>query len=252
MQDVTMPQRLIQDCHAIVVDEATMFNKAVFEALDRTLKDTRSTNEIMGGIPVMLCGGFRQILPVIRSGTRANIINARIKKSHLWKEVKHLKLTTNMRFHLHGDIEAGAFAEMLINVGDGKANIVQQPDTVRVAKLGSYATSVNDLIDKVFLNFQENVEGTDWLSERGILAPLNEPVTKINSKLIDMMPSSSKSTRPSILLCQTTRQPIIHQSFLNSIETSGLPPHKLNIKNGVSVMVLRSLNPPRLINGTRL
>ena len=56
-----------------------MLIKAVFEALDRTLKDIRSTNEIMGGIPVMLCGDFRQILPVIRSGTRANIINACIR-----------------------------------------------------------------------------------------------------------------------------------------------------------------------------
>ena len=28
---------------------------------------------------------------------------------------------------------------------------------VRVAKLGNYATSVDDLIDKVFPNFQENV-----------------------------------------------------------------------------------------------
>ena len=81
MQDVTMPQRLIQDCHAMVVDKATMLNKAVFEALNRTSKDIRSTNKIMGRIPVMLCGDFRQILPVIRSGTRANIINSRIKKS---------------------------------------------------------------------------------------------------------------------------------------------------------------------------
>ena len=39
----TALSRLIQDCHAIVVDEATMFNKAVFEALVRTLKDIRST-----------------------------------------------------------------------------------------------------------------------------------------------------------------------------------------------------------------
>ena len=45
-----------------------MLNKAVFEALNRTLKDIRSTNKIMGRIPVMLCGDFR-------SGTRANIIN---------------------------------------------------------------------------------------------------------------------------------------------------------------------------------
>ena len=134
-----------------------MLNKVVFETLDRTLKDIRSTKEIMGGIEVMLCGDFRQILPLIRSGTRANIINARIKKSYLWKEVRHLKLTTNMRVHLQGDREAGAFAKMLINVGGGKANIVHQPDTVRVAVLGNYATSVDDLIDKVFPNFQENV-----------------------------------------------------------------------------------------------
>ena len=74
----------------------------------------------------MLCEDFRQIAPVIRSGTRANIINTCVKKLYLWKEVKHLKLTANrpMRVHLHGDRETGAFAEMLINVVDGKANIL--------------------------------------------------------------------------------------------------------------------------------
>ena len=63
---------------------------------------------------------------------------------------------------------------------------------VSVAELGSSATSADDLIDKVFPNFQENVVDSDWLSERGILAPLNQSVTKINSKLIDIMPASSK------------------------------------------------------------
>ena len=51
--------------------------------------------------------------------------------------------------------------KMLINVGDGKANIFQQPDMVRVAGLGNYASSVDDLIDKVFPNFQENVVDSD-------------------------------------------------------------------------------------------
>ena len=230
--------RLIQDCHAIVVDEATMLNKAVFEALDRTLKDIRSTNEIMGGISVMLCGDFRQILPVIRYGTRANIINACIKKSYLWKEVRHLKLTTNMRFHLNGDREVGALAEMLIN-------IVQQPDMVRAAELGNYATSVDDLIDKVFLNFQETVVDSDWLSERGISAPLNESVTKINSKLIDMMPASSKLYKSIDTAMSDDEATHYPPEFLHSIETSGLPPHKLNVKVNMPVMVIRSLNPPR-------
>ena len=67
-----------------------------FDAQDRTLKDIKSTNETMGGIPVILCGDFRQILPMTRSDTGANIMNAYIKKLYLWKEVKRLKLTSNM------------------------------------------------------------------------------------------------------------------------------------------------------------
>ena len=75
-----------------------------------------------------------------------------------------------------------------------KANIVQQPDRVCVAELRNSVTGtpVVDLIGKVLPNYQENVVDSDCLSERGILTPLNESVNKINSKLIDMMPASSK------------------------------------------------------------
>ena len=127
------------------------------------MKDIKFTNDTIRGIPVMLCEYFRQIVPVIRSGTRANIINACIEKLYLWKEVKHLKLITNrsMRVYLYGDREAGAFAEMLIDVVDGKANIVQQPYMVSVTKLGNSLTPVDDLIDKELPNFQVNVEDSD-------------------------------------------------------------------------------------------
>ena len=39
-------------------------------------------------------------------------------KSYVWKEARHLKLTTNMRVHLHGDREEGVFAEMLNSVAE--------------------------------------------------------------------------------------------------------------------------------------
>ncbi|GFS03942.1 hypothetical protein ElyMa_001162100 [Elysia marginata] len=39
--------------------------------------------------------------------------------------------------------------------------------------------------------------------------------------------------------------------FLNSIELSGLPPHQLNIKVGVPDMLLRSLQPPKLMSDTK-
>ena len=39
--------------------------------------------------------------------------------------------------------------------------------------------------------------------------------------------------------------------FLNSLEVSGLPPHLLSLKVGAQIIILRSLDPPRVTNGTR-
>ena len=39
--------------------------------------------------------------------------------------------------------------------------------------------------------------------------------------------------------------------FLNSLEVSGLPQHLLLLKVGAPIIILRSLDPPRVTNGTR-
>jgi len=47
------------------VDEAPMKSKLAFEALDRTLRDLTGNSQPMGGMCMLLCEDFRQILPVI-------------------------------------------------------------------------------------------------------------------------------------------------------------------------------------------
>mgnify|MGYP003702509971 CR=1 FL=1 len=70
-----------------------MTHRRCFEALDRTLRDLLSgqtpSNSIVpfGGKVIILGGDFRQILPVIRKGSRASIVDASITNSPLWGHV---------------------------------------------------------------------------------------------------------------------------------------------------------------------
>ncbi|XP_024892751.1 uncharacterized protein LOC112467995 [Temnothorax curvispinosus] len=64
--------QVLRDCKLIVWDESTMAHKGGFEALSTTLKDIKGNDGVMGGVTVLLAGDFRQTLPVVQRGTRAD------------------------------------------------------------------------------------------------------------------------------------------------------------------------------------
>ena len=59
-----------------------------------------SLARIVGGPTVLLTCDWRQILPVVRHGSRPDIVEATLKSSYLWQTVKRLQLTQNMRAKL--------------------------------------------------------------------------------------------------------------------------------------------------------
>lgn len=59
-------------------------------------------------------------LPVIERSTPADEINACLKSSYLWKNIKKLQLKTNMRVHLMEDRIAENFSKQLLDLGNGK------------------------------------------------------------------------------------------------------------------------------------
>ena len=66
------------------------------ETVDRTLRDVCGKNEPFGGILTVCCGDFRQLLPVVKRGSDADIHNACIKQSYLWQHFKKYQLKTNI------------------------------------------------------------------------------------------------------------------------------------------------------------
>ena len=80
-----------------------MSPKGALEAVNQTLWDIHKISALTGNVPVVLSGDFRQILPVVKKGTSDDGIRVCLNSSGLWRHVKTLNLTVNMRAWLIGD-----------------------------------------------------------------------------------------------------------------------------------------------------
>ncbi|GFO16345.1 ATP-dependent DNA helicase pif1 [Plakobranchus ocellatus] len=117
--------RLIQNAAVLIIYEAQMLHTNVIEALDRIFLDIRSSEAVCGGLLTLMCGDFRQILSVFPQGTRANIVNAGLKKSQLWEQVR----TRNMHVLTYGG--NSTFPDLLLKIGNGQLqSMTSDPDVI--------------------------------------------------------------------------------------------------------------------------
>ncbi|XP_052623712.1 uncharacterized protein LOC111912409 [Lactuca sativa] len=74
-----------------------MAKKQVVEAVGQTMQDITYEKLPFGGKIMVMGGDFRQVLPIVRRGTRAQIVESSLRMSPLWASVKRLRLIINMR-----------------------------------------------------------------------------------------------------------------------------------------------------------
>ena len=84
--------RLLKRAKLLVWDEACMSSIYVIECVDRSLRDICSCDLPFGGKVIVFGGDFRQILPVVKHGSRADVVSVCINRSHLWR---HVQLTVS-------------------------------------------------------------------------------------------------------------------------------------------------------------
>jgi hypothetical protein len=245
--------KLLKECKVIFWDEAPMIHKHGLEALNRSLQDIRENGGIMGGLIVVLAGDFRQTLPIIPRGTMFDEIKACIKSSQLWRNAKKLKLQTNMRVQRSNELDAQKFSNYLLSIGNGKEKVDVETGKIRLSEdFCKVCPNINSLIQHVYPNLNQHIADHKWLHERAILAPINVKVDEINFSIQEIMPVAARSFYSIDRVMdeeEATNYPI---EFLNSLNPSGLPQHKLTLKIGSPIMLLRNLDPPKLCNGTRL
>ncbi|XP_025616692.1 uncharacterized protein [Arachis hypogaea] len=229
----------------IIWDEAPMVSRYCYEALDKCLGDimrcspTYSKDLPFGGKVVVLGGDFRQILPVISRGSRQDIVHSIVNLSCLWKFCQVLKLTKNMRLFVgttaSDQDETEQFGEWLLKVGDGL--------------IGDNMDGESEIC----------LPGDiDFFKARTILAPTLDIVEEVNNHLMAIIPRGEKLYLSSDSICMDegnmeSQLDLYGSELPNSINCSGLPPHKLILKIGVPVMLLRSIDQSSgLCNGMNM
>jgi hypothetical protein len=77
---------------------------------------------------IVLGGDFRQVAPIIKHATKAQIVENSIKSGQIWQFFKILKLKKNMR----ADPKEIEFDEWLLKLGDGKLPIHSGDDIIQI------------------------------------------------------------------------------------------------------------------------
>ncbi|XP_073151982.1 uncharacterized protein [Henckelia pumila] len=241
---------LIRRASGIVWDDAPMANRYAFESVNKTFQDIMENILPFGGKTMIFGGDFRQVLPVVKRGSAREQISASISKSTFWNSVNVLHLHQNMR-----SAEDFEFSQLLLRIGDGLKHTINEdfiklPDSMDIPWEDEH--SISQLIDVILPNMVDHTNDANYMVDRAIITTKNVDVDKINEILIAKFPGEEREYS-SWDIVEDDNSNLFQEEFLNSLSTSGLPPHRIVLKVGCPIMILRNVAPKLgLCNGTRL
>ena len=150
----------------------------------------------------------------------------------------------------------------MLEVGEGRValcpgtdDFVQLPASVTA----SPGCTLNDLVADVFPDLGLRLAGDpgagQFFGERAILTTRNDDVDAINETCVEAFCPDVQAT---VLLSadqvvDVDNSALYPAEFLNTLNVSGLPPHRLALKVGCPIMLLRNMRGhPGMVNGARL
>ena len=251
---------LIKHAYLIMIDEVSMMKANLLDMLDRFLRALMGKDEYMGGKLIVLMHDFRQILPVIPGGGRADITAASVVQSDAWDKFTSLQLTKNMRVERHiQQIQCPAkierlkwYAKWILSIGNGTVETVPGTKDVIEVPASMVCKSKHDLESNVYDNFLQSYNDPDYLNKRAIMSPTNDTIQECNYEMIKRLPGEMIESYSIDSCVEENDQALYDAEFLNRINASGIAPHKLALKVGACIILIKNLNiRDGHCNGTR-
>ena len=111
--------------------------------------------------------------------------------------------------------------------------------------------SKEELESNVYDNFLVNYNDVEYLSGRDIMSSTNNIIQQCNFDMIDSLPGEMVVISSIDKCVEQEAQSMYDTSFLNRINTSGIPPHRLALKRGSCIILIQNLDVKRKhYNGT--
>ena len=259
--------RLLHMADAIFWDEAPMAHRHCHEAVGRCLRDIIGNNVPWGGKIIVMGSNFRQILPVVRKGTRGQVVSACVNQSPPWRGVRLLELTTNVRVLRAGmdDSRLLDFCAWQMRIGNGVE------EDARGSSVDSFAERLvrisddlivagedrRDRINAVFPNvgaFGPHVDREARLAftRRSVRAPRNDDQRHLNEDIVRRVSPEEFESLSVDGTVDMDSSVIYPGEFLQALTPAGMPTHRVVLKVGAPFMLLRTINPSTgLFNGMR-
>jgi ATP-dependent DNA helicase PIF1 len=145
--------------------------------------------------------------------------------------------------------------EITTKEGESESSWIKVPEEFLLRPDGD---KISCMVNAICTDLKTKYMDPSYLKERAILTPTNGIAVKINNYIVSLIPDCEKEYLSSDSMLKA---PNAHESydllypieFLNSLNRNNFPQHRLSLKKGIPVMLLRNLNQGEgLCNGTRL
>jgi len=159
----------------------------------------------------------------------------------------------------------------VLNVGDGNHPVIAEdkgvdPDLIKIPshmRLPVEDCSLRGLIRTIYPDHRCHFGDAMYLMQCNILTPKNIDVNEVNNAVLESLSKESHTYLSANSLIPTkegasvaarvSMDSLYPVEFLNTLQFNGIANHKLELKVGVPILLLRNLNQSiGLCNGTRL
>ena len=158
------------------------------------------------------------------------------------------------------------FSDWILNIGNNTMKWIKHDENeaatwIEILKkyiINFDSNPIETISNSIYSDFINNFDNIEYLKERAIVVPKNRTVDDINKYILSLVPNKQKTYYIYDTIIPSYENidelnVLYPEEFLHTLNFNSVPPHELNLKVGIPIVLLRNLNQSiGLCNRTKL